>query len=87
MSSRVALRGSYRQHSSRSIRIGRPHPYERLEVTLVLRRRRPAPHPWAGASYHSHDDLSDLYGAEPEDVEVVEAFASVRHLNVTNIDL
>jgi kumamolisin len=86
MSSRIALRGSYRQHSTHSLRIGRPHPYERLEVTIVLRRKEAAPHPWVGARYHSHDELAELYGADPEDIEAVEAFASVKHLNITYVD-
>ena len=40
MPSRVALRGSYRQHSPKAIKVGRPSMNERLEVTLVLRRKR-----------------------------------------------
>jgi kumamolisin len=87
MSSRVALRGSYRQHSSKAIKIGRPQAYERLEVTLVLRRRQQAPHPWAADAYHSHEELADLYGADPADVEAVEAIASARHLSVSHVDL
>jgi kumamolisin len=87
MSSRVALRGSFRQHSSKSIKVGRPQPYERLEVTLILRRRQQAPHPWASAAYHSHDELAEWYGADPIDVEVVEAVASAKHLSVSHVDL
>ncbi len=39
MSSRIALRGSYRQHSLRSVKVGRPSSNEQLEITLVLRRK------------------------------------------------
>jgi kumamolisin len=87
MSSRVALRGSYRQHSSKAIKIGRPQTYERLEVTLVLRRRQQAPHPWASDAYHSHEELADLYGADSADIEAVEAIASVGHLCVSHVDM
>lgn len=87
MSSRVSLRGSNLQHSSKAIKIGRPQPYERLEVTLVLRRKQQGPHPWASNAYHSHQELADLYGADPADVEAVEAVASARHLSTGHVDL
>jgi kumamolisin len=87
MSSRVTLRGSSRQHFSNSTKVGRPQPYERLEVTLILRRKQQPPHPWAAASYHSHDELAEWYGADAADVEAVEAVASARHLSVSHVDL
>ncbi len=86
MSSRTTLRGSYRHHSSRSTRIGRPQPHEKLEVTLVLRRKQEAPHPWASDRYHSHEELAAQYGADPADIAAVEALASERHLSVTHSD-
>lgn len=86
MSSRVALRGSYRQHSLRAIRIGRPQPQDRMEVTLVLRRKQAAPHPWAADRYHTHEELAVNYGADPADIEAVEAIAAERHLSIANID-
>jgi kumamolisin len=86
MSSRIALRGSYRQHSTQAVKIGRPSPQERLEVTLVLRRKQPAPHPWTLDQYLSHDELSSLHGADATDIEAVEAFASAHHLSVTQVD-
>jgi kumamolisin len=87
MSSRVALRGSFRQHSSKATKVGRPQPYERLEVTLILRRKQQPPHPWASTTYHSLEDLAEWYGADPADVEVVEAVACAKHLSVSHVDL
>ena len=86
MSSRIALRGSYRQHSTQAVKIGRPSPQERLEVTLVLRRKQPAPHPWTLDQYLGHDEFSALHGADATDIEAVEAFASAHHLSVTQVD-
>jgi kumamolisin len=86
MSSRIALRGSYRQHSTQAVKIGRPSPQERLEVTLVLRRKQPAPHPWELDQYLDHNELAALHGADPADIEVIETFASSRHLSVTHVD-
>jgi kumamolisin len=86
MSSRVALRGSYRQHSPKGVKIGRPQWHERFEVTLVLRRKQAAPHPWAADQYYSHEELEALYGADPSDIDAVEAIASERHLTVTHVD-
>lgn len=86
MPSRVALRGSYRQHSPKAIKVGRPSVNERLEVTLVLRRKQSAPHPWALDSYLSHDELAALHGADPQDIEVVERFCSERHFSIVHLD-
>jgi kumamolisin len=58
-----------------------------MEVTLILRRKQQAPHPWAAASYYSHDELALWYGADPADVEAVEAAASAKHLSVSHVDL
>lgn len=86
MPSRVALRGSYRQHSPKAIKVGRPSMNERLEVTLVLRRKQEAPHPWALDAYLSHDELAALHGADAQDIEAVEAFCSERHFSITHLD-
>ena len=86
MSSRVALRGSYRQHSLRATRIGRPQPQDRMEVTLVLRRKQSAPHPWAADRYHTHEELAENFGADPADIAAIEAIASERHLSIANIE-
>lgn len=86
MSSRIALRGSYRQHSNKAVKIGRPSPQERLEVTLVLRRKQAAPHPWELDQYFDHSELAALHGADPADIEAVETFASSHHLSVTHVD-
>jgi kumamolisin len=86
MPSRVALRGSYRQHSLKAIKVGRPSMNERLEVTLVLRRKQPAPHPWALDTYLSQNELAALHGADLEDIEAVETFCSNQHFSIVHLD-
>jgi kumamolisin len=86
MPSRVALRGSYRQHSPKAIKIGRPAINERLEVTLVLRRKQDAPHPWDLDIYLSHDELTALHGADPQDIDAVERFCFERHFSIVHLD-
>jgi kumamolisin len=86
MSARTALRGSYRQHLKSSLRVGRPSPNERLEVTLVLRRKQQPQHPWALDQYLSHEELASVHGAFLADIEAIEEFASDRHFSAASVD-
>lgn len=76
MSSHISLCGSQREHPAGSVGLGKPAPDEIIQLTLVLRRRASAPDPASIASHLSHTQLSELHGADPADVEAVEAFAS-----------
>jgi kumamolisin len=86
MSARTALRGSFRQHLKSSLKVGRPSPNERLEVTLVLRRKQQPQHPWSLDQYLSHEELAAVHGAFLADIEAVEEFASEQHFSVTGVD-
>jgi kumamolisin len=86
MSSRTALRGSYRQHSPQALRIGRPSPNERLEIMVILRRKEMPGHPWAADRYLDQTEFEALYGADPADIAAVEALASEHHLAVSGVD-
>jgi kumamolisin len=86
MSSRTALRGSYRQHSPQALRIGRPSPNERLEVMVILRRKEMPGHPWAADRYLDQVEFEALYGADPADIAAVETLASEHHLAVSGVD-
>ncbi len=76
MSSHTSLCGSQREHPAGSVGLGKPAPDEIIQLTLVLRRRASAPDPASIASHLSHSQLSELHGADPADIEAVEAFAS-----------
>jgi kumamolisin len=86
MSSRTALRGSYRQHSPQALRIGRPSSNERLEIMVILRRKEMPGHPWAADRYLDQTEFEALYGADPADIAAVEALASEHHLAVSGVD-
>jgi len=72
--------------------VGRPHPEERLEVGVHLKRRAELP-PLEELSAQplrepvSRSDFAVSYGADPADVAAVEAFARAHGLDVVGHDL
>ena len=86
MSSHISLCGSQREHPAGSVALGKPAPDEIIQLTLVLRRRGIAPDPASIASHLSHAQLADLHGADPADVESVEAFASEQGFMVVRLN-
>ena len=82
MSSRVTLCGSQREHPANSVLLGEPAADEIIQLSLILRRRGSAPDPGSIASHFSHSQLSELHGADPADMEAVEAFASEQGFTV-----
>ncbi len=90
MSSHVTLPGSHREHPAGSEAVGKPGPNDILNVTLVLRRRQAVSHAHSidrDLSHHlSHQDLALNHGADPADIEAVEAFASGHGLSVVNVN-
>lgn len=85
MSSHVILHGSLREHPAGSERAGTPSPDETIRLTLILRRRAEAPEPDALDAHLSHEELANLYGADPADVRAVEAFAIEHHCSVVSV--
>ena len=89
---RVPLRGSEKQPVAIAERIGEPHPDERLEVTVHLRTR--AEHELSArvgeltrGRQHAHELLSreafgQQFGADPNDLASIEAFARANGLAV-----
>jgi kumamolisin len=55
-------------------------PTERVEVTLILRPRRPLPE--LAAQAISREEFAAEYGADPSDVARVKEFAAAHHLAV-----
>ncbi len=86
MSSHVILRGSHRDHPVDSIYAGEPPSNEILQLTLILRRKNPAPVEDEMERHLSHQELAESYGADGADIEAVEAFASENDFSVVSVN-
>ncbi|HTJ27798.1 MAG TPA: S53 family peptidase [Candidatus Limnocylindria bacterium] len=88
---RVALAGSERTAPAARL-VGPAAEYEQVEVTIVLRRRAELPDPAADTrppsrrSYVDRATFAERYGARPEDIAAVEAFAREAGLQVVSAD-
>ena len=83
---RVQLRGSTRQPIPDARVIGVPDPNERIIVTLTLRRRTERlPEP--GTKTVSRDDFAKRYGADPDDLPIIEQFAAENDLTIVEADM
>src|SRR6185437_13620135 len=85
MSSHVILRGSHREYPANSAPVGQPPPDEPIQITVVLRRKAAADTGEAIARL-SHDELAEMHGADPADIEAVKAFATHHNLEVVRVD-
>jgi kumamolisin len=79
---RVRIPGSVRTPIPGAEVVGPVDPGERVEVTVVLRRRAPLP---TGARL-SRDELADRYGADPADVELVRSAVEAAGAEVVLVD-
>lgn len=95
LTGRIALPGSERQDVANANDQGSVDPDQEAEVTLNLRSRMPddefqkkvnalSMEPITSRKYLSREELSELRGANPEDIARVEAFANRHHLSVAN---
>jgi len=84
MQSHLVLSGSHREHPEGSMPIGQPRSDQSLEILLVLRRRKKAPH--VPELKLSHEDLNQLHGADPADIEAVEGFAAMHGFSIASMD-
>src|SRR5271170_7243033 len=82
----VTLSGSCRRHMEKAVSAGVPPANEQIEITLSLRRRKPAPDPTALDRCLTHEELEQEFGADPGDIAVLEDFASRHHFAVTNVN-
>ena len=82
---RVAVRGSERLPIENSQTIGAADPSAYLNVTVLLRRRAELPDP--ATTKVTREEFVREYGANPDDVEPIEQFASANDLSVVQIDL
>ena len=67
---------------------GATDPNDRVEVSVILRPRRPLPDAaqLTTAAPLSRDEFADRYGADPADSDAVEEFARSRGLEVVQAD-
>jgi kumamolisin len=86
MSCHVLLQGSHREHPIGSIAAGDPAPDEIIQLTLILRRRSAAPAPDSLGHHLTHDELRDLHGADPADIQAVNDFVSAQHWSIVSIN-
>jgi kumamolisin len=86
MVERFALAGSQRAPEANARVVGAPNPSDIAEVTLVLRRRS-ALTPRSFASPMDRATFAATHGADRDDVQKVEAFASQFNLTVVAVDL
>lgn len=84
MTKRIFLPGSERRLIPNATPVENPDPNELINVTVLVRRR--APLPPVGEQILKRQDFGATYGADPEDVRVVENFASQFDLTVSDVD-
>jgi kumamolisin len=89
----IPLRGSERRPVPGARKLGAANPDERFEITVVLRRPGPAPEiatPGARAARPAHiarATFAERYGALPDDVARIRAFAAEHGLEVTRVNV
>lgn len=94
---RTSVSGSERNPLPGAREVGAPSPDERIEVSVLLRPRKPFKSLQSSAAlkpvrpkerqYLSREEFEKAYGANPKDVQKVEAFAHAHNLTVMQASL
>jgi len=79
---KTALSGSERAALSGSNVVGPTDPNQLVEISIVVKQRRPLNLADLQGKILSHDDFASTYGADPEHIKRVEAFVSANNLSV-----
>jgi len=97
MEKRVAIPGSNRRPLPGAKAVGPADPGQRIEITIQLRRRngdelektirRLAEQKPSERNYLSRADLTNVAGANPDDIPKIEAFAHEHGLSVTEVSI
>lgn len=61
------------------------NPDEMIQLSLVLQRRSAAPEPDTLNRHLSHQELAEMHGADPADIQAVEDFASAHGFSVVAV--
>lgn len=64
---------------------GHLDPDEIIQLTFILRRRCAAPDPNALGRHLSHDELAEMHGADPVDIQAMKDFASEHGLDIVAV--
>lgn len=86
MIERVALPGSERRVHPGSSQIGYPNPGDLMSVTIMLKRRDREAHPPLHERI-SHAQFADQFGADPADIQKIQAFATTFNLTVVETSI
>ena len=81
-SKQIALPGSERAMMSGATLVGPTDPNQLVEISVVLKQRRELKLDHLQGKILSHDEFTSAYGADPEHMERVRAFAHANHLHV-----
>jgi kumamolisin len=84
---RSAVAGSERGAIEGARRVGDPEPNRRIQVTLTLRRRSGSDPSESLDAGLDRDAFAERYGADPADIEAVEAFARDHRLEVVEASI
>jgi kumamolisin len=79
---KVALSGSERAPMDGATLAGPTDPHQLVEVSIVVKQRRALDLTHLQGKHISHDDFASTYGADPEHLERVRAFARAHGLRV-----
>jgi kumamolisin len=80
--SKIALPGSERAPLSGATLVGPTDPNQLVEVSIVVKQRRELKLDHLQGKILSHDEFASTYGADPEHIRRVQAFASAHNLQV-----
>ncbi len=84
---RVVIPGIPKSPPEGATVIGTVNPDEKIEVTLIVRRRRPLPAAPVNEPFISREKFAELYGADPADFEILRRFATEHRFEVVFEDL
>src|SRR3984957_8929508 len=82
---KVTLVGSERTPMSGATLVGATDPSKMVQVSIVLKPRRPLQAEELQGRILSHDEFAATYGADPQQMQQVAAFASANNLTVIEI--
>ncbi len=85
-SNKIALPGSEKSPMAGATQVGPTDPNQIVEVSVVLKQRRALDLAHLQGKTLSHDDYASAYGADPENIARVKAFASANNLRVIDRD-
>ena len=81
-SNKIALAGSERAPLSGATLVGPTDPNQAVEVSIVLKQRRELKLDHLQGKHLSHDEFAATYGADPEHIARIHAFANAHNLTI-----